>query len=89
MVISEMGTDGQCGLYGPWTEHCIRIDVLKCKYSLSPGQSLVHIAGLFKTNWIQLYSLNPHYTRADAIVVNNSVVVDIGKLYNVSLDLVC
>ncbi|EKX41284.1 hypothetical protein GUITHDRAFT_112746 [Guillardia theta CCMP2712] len=89
MVINEMGTDGQCGLYGPWTEHCIRIDVLKCKYSLSPGQSLVHIAGLFKTNWIQLYSLNPHYTRADAIVVNNSVVVDIGKLYNVSFDLVC
>eukprot|EP00960_Hanusia_phi_P075964 768491-Hanusia_phi.AAC.4 len=84
MVINGMGTEGQCTMYGPWTEQCIRIDVVKCRYSIPPGRSLVYIAGLFKTNWIQIYSLNPLFVKADAPIVNKSVVVDIGKLYKVT-----
>jgi hypothetical protein len=49
------------------------------------GQSLLDVAALFATNWIQLYTLNPTMFSPD-VPVRNSTIVNVGHMYKVSAD---
>mmetsp|Transcript_67864 Transcript_67864/g.141502 ORF Transcript_67864/g.141502 Transcript_67864/m.141502 type:complete len:905 (-) Transcript_67864:79-2793(-) len=69
---------------GSGTERCMHVSVYRCKYALNPGQELSHIAGLFETNWIQLFSLNPTFSEPEVpLAGSGKAVVNIGHLYKV------
>lgn len=54
-----------------------------CRYVMSPGHSLVDVAGMFETNWVQLWSLNPTLHTPDSRAVN-STMINVGHKYVVS-----
>eukprot|EP00960_Hanusia_phi_P055664 763026-Hanusia_phi.AAC.8 len=49
------------------TEHCIQVQVERCVWYLQPSDSIVSIATRFKTNWLQIWNLNPHVRDPSAI----------------------
>jgi hypothetical protein len=69
---------------GSAMERCMLVTVHRCKYALNPGQELSHIAGLFETNWIQLFALNPTFQSPEVpLPGTDKHVVNIGHLYEV------
>mmetsp|Transcript_28764 Transcript_28764/g.92832 ORF Transcript_28764/g.92832 Transcript_28764/m.92832 type:complete len:904 (-) Transcript_28764:242-2953(-) len=65
--------------------HCIQVQVQRCIWYLQPSDSIVSIATRFKTNWLQIWSLNPHVRDPSAIqqVGENGIsrTANVGHLY--------
>jgi len=69
---------------GSGMERCMHVSVQRCKYALSPGQELSHIAGLFETNWLQFYAHNPLIPDPEVPFAGvNHLIINIGHLYKV------
>uniref|UniRef100_A0A7S0E851 LysM domain-containing protein n=1 Tax=Hanusia phi TaxID=3032 RepID=A0A7S0E851_9CRYP len=84
MCFLAIDSRGLCRPYGSGSQRCIQIYVPKCQYALSQGSDLTRVAGLFRTNWIQLFTLNPWYTTPESALASDFLVVDVGKLYKIS-----
>jgi len=41
-------------------DYCIRIAVRRCAYCMQEGESLYSVAGQWRTNWLDVWSGNPH-----------------------------
>jgi hypothetical protein len=74
---------GLCLPIGDATERCIHVSVLRCQYAVNKGEDLVHIAGLFEVNWVQMWALNPTYNRPDVAASDSQAIIHIGHLYKV------
>ena len=74
---------GLCLPIGDATERCIRISVLRCQYAVNKGEDLVHVAGLFEVNWVQMWALNPTYTMPEVAAPDSSSIINIGQMYKV------
>lgn len=62
-------------------QRCFRIFVSKCRYCVQPGESLEEVARSFDTDWLQLYSANPHITKPHALPEYE--LINLGALYPV------
>lgn len=62
---------------------CVVIDVVRCRYAARPRESLMDIAYMFQTDWIQLWALNPAILEPDYGVGMEAAVLHTGHLYQV------
>jgi len=60
---------------------CFTVHVVKCKYCLSIGETIMHAAARYKTDWLQIWGANPHIVSPDAITAWTSL--QLGPMYSV------
>ncbi|EKX38796.1 hypothetical protein GUITHDRAFT_154629, partial [Guillardia theta CCMP2712] len=70
---------------------CVYINVERCRYVVRPRETLQDIAGLFWTDWVQLWAVNPDIRNPDTQIGFNpdsnafGATINIGHLYQVSV----
>lgn len=62
-------------------ELCFTVHVVKCKYCLSIGETIMHAAARYKSDWLQIWGANPHIVSPDAIPAWTSL--QLGPMYSV------
>lgn len=62
---------------------CVTINVVRCRYVPRTRESLMDIAFLFQTDWIQLWALNPDITKPDFGVGDEVSILNTGHLFKV------
>jgi hypothetical protein len=62
-------------------ELCFTVHVVKCKYCLSLGETIMHAAARYKSDWLQIWGANPHIVSPDAIPAWTSL--QLGPMYSV------
>mmetsp|Transcript_27687 Transcript_27687/g.68444 ORF Transcript_27687/g.68444 Transcript_27687/m.68444 type:complete len:377 (-) Transcript_27687:1-1131(-) len=48
-------------------ERCYKVNVAKCKYCLSAGETIMHAAARYQTDWLQIWGANTHIRNPDQI----------------------
>jgi hypothetical protein len=69
----------RCELRG--RELCFTVHVVKCKYCLSLGETIMHAAARYKSDWLQIWGANSHIVTPDAIPAWTSL--QLGPMYSV------
>ena len=49
-------------------EVCVTVHVVKCKYCLGSGETMMHAAARYKSDWLQIWGANPHIVTPDAVL---------------------
>jgi len=60
---------------------CFTVHVVKCKYCLSIGETIMHAAARYKSDWLQIWGANPHIVSPDSIPAWTSL--QLGPMYSV------
>mmetsp|Transcript_21020 Transcript_21020/g.50710 ORF Transcript_21020/g.50710 Transcript_21020/m.50710 type:complete len:1015 (-) Transcript_21020:65-3109(-) len=76
--VSGCEPDGQAAV----SERCFRLQVQKCVYAIQYEQHLSEIASLFRTDWVNLFSMNPTVKAPDRVLYAGQL-INIGHLYSV------
>jgi hypothetical protein len=61
---------------------CATLKVIKCAYAINFEQHLQELASLYKTDWLNIFSMNPTIKTPDRVLYAGQV-VNIGHLYQV------
>jgi len=61
---------------------CVTFRVKRCEFVVRTGQHLQHIASIYRTDWLQLWSHNSEITHPDLLIDPNSLLL-IGRVYDV------
>ena len=64
------------------SEVCVTLEVKRCVYAVNFEQHLQEMASVYKTDWLNLYSMNPTIKTPDRLLFEGQL-VNIGHLYNV------
>jgi len=62
-------------------ELCFTVHVVKCKYCLSLGETIMHAAARYKSDWLQIWGANSHIITPDSIPAWTSL--QLGPMYSV------
>jgi len=82
VAATDTGGNGRCkGQLPHTTLHCVGVRVRRCEYALQYDQELQQLAGMFGTDWMRLWSLNPDLMHPDFLVLGNAdATIHVGHL---------
>ena len=61
---------------------CVTLIVARCVYAINYEQHVQELASLFKTDWLNIYSMNPTIKTPDRLLFSGQL-INIGHLYSV------
>jgi len=64
---------------------CLSVTVIRCRYAVNEGENLRTIAAFYRTNWVQLWALNPEIRTPDMDLAPGAL-VSVGHIYKIERD---
>jgi hypothetical protein len=77
-VATDMG--GKCGGRPQTAEHCVPVEVRRCVYAMQYDQQLQHVAAVYGTDWMRMWSVNTNVLHPDYVPFVGQT-IEIGHLF--------